>query len=391
MAGSRKQSRSKKRKHKRKKRTVGRALVVIDERPIRRRAINKCTYILKQFDSVMHDLDRFDRIDSPAFRQWMHASFGRQLTDLRQLHEEIHYIEDLLDHIEYLHVWKSMSYHKAYLLAKEMRDHPEDYAGPQEEPEQEKPEQEDPAEDEFDGPDSEVLSEKELHELFQVMMGDAAKLAGCGPDSAEYQTLFAMFRAYMASDEEDEDLYEDLFGDADDDDNQSGEQATSGERVKAIYRSLAKRLHPDNRGSANVSLDELWYRVQDAYQRGSLEELQILQAGYEVRNATNFAGLPISQILAVHEDHKEQLRLLRHRHRDLKKDAAWCFTDTSDRERKQLHTGYGRTIVHETAEAQAHKTHLEARLLMYSTPPSTRRSTKKKRYVSKEQLSLFDF
>jgi len=397
MAGSRKQSRSKKRKHKRERRWTRRALILIDEKPIRRRAINKCTYILKQFDSVMHDLDRFDRIDGPAFRQWMHASFGRQLTDLRELQEEVHHIADLLDHIEYLHLWKNMSYYKAYVLAKEMRDHPERYSGPQEEsereaPEQEEPEQEDPEqEDEFDDPDSQALSEEELLDLFQVMIGGAAELAGLHPDSAEYQTLYVMFRAFMASDhdeDDDEDLYEDIFGD---EDNETGGETVSEERLKAIYRFLAKKLHPDNRGSANASLDELWYRVQDAYQRGDLEELQILQAGYEVRNTKGFAGLPISRILAVHEDHKEQLRLLRHRHRELKTDIAWCFTDTSDREMKQLHTSYARTIVHETAEAQAHKTHLEAKLLMYSTPPSAKRSTKKKRYVSKEKLSLFDF
>ncbi|MGI6204566.1 MAG: DnaJ domain-containing protein [Anaerovoracaceae bacterium] len=51
------------------------------------------------------------------------------------------------------------------------------------------------------------------------------------------------------------------------------------EKIKKIYRRLAKRLHPDinPRTAGNKELEELWLRISAAYRSNSLSELEDLE------------------------------------------------------------------------------------------------------------------
>ena len=336
-------------------------MILIDNKPLRRKAINKCKYILKRFECVITDLDQFDRLDNPAFQQWLHATFGLQLTEIRQLQEKRHFIEDLLNHIEYLHLLEHLSYHEAYQKACDMRDNPEKYL------EDEPDDEEDPWEDEHDEDDFDNFSDDNFDKYFQEFMRNIF-----GSDEFDFDSIFE-------DEVEDKGVDFELRGD----DREEGQ-------LKSIYRLLAKKLHPDSLDSTNLNHNELWYQVQDAYQRGNLEELEILQAGFDVRNTRGYSGLSISSILAVHKRYKEELRLLRRRHREIQKHSAWCFTELPDQKREQLQDSIDFSITVDIRETQSYVNHLEAKINKYSEPPTTRHTVRKKTFVSEKQLSLFD-
>lgn len=49
------------------------------------------------------------------------------------------------------------------------------------------------------------------------------------------------------------------------------------QEIKRIYRALATSLHPDVNSEFNEKIKNLWLRVQDAYERGDLDELRTLE------------------------------------------------------------------------------------------------------------------
>ena len=47
-------------------------------------------------------------------------------------------------------------------------------------------------------------------------------------------------------------------------------------RVKELYRTLVRRLHPDLRADASAGVSALWHEVQAAYAASPLARLDIL-------------------------------------------------------------------------------------------------------------------
>ena len=370
MAGKHKKSKSAKKKNKKKKdtrKTVKkcRALIVIDEKPIRRKAINKCKYILKKFEAVVNELDRYDKTDNPGFQQWLHAEFGRQLTKLREMQEKIFHLEELLQHIEYLHWYEGLDFHAAHQKAVDMRENPEKY--------HDKEDDDDGYQGEY-GNDEEILDE----EFFKSLMEDfLSNFEGINEFNNIFSKLKKDFKKYNQS-EKIKNESANLF------------KENEGSNLKSIFRSLAGKLHPDKRTNNSKGLDELWFQVQEAYREGNLEELQTLQAGYEIHNTSGFSGLSLSSILAVHEHHKEQLRLLRRRHRKLKTSPAWDFSTQPEHMIKGLYLRLKKELSYNTEESRQYLESLELKIRHYSEPEREKTFRKKSSNVSDKQLSLFD-
>jgi hypothetical protein len=359
-------ARKKKKKKKKAHKTVKkcRSLIVINEKPIRRKAINKCKYILKKYETIVNDLDRYDRIDNPGFQQWLHAEFGRQLTTLREIQEKIFQQEELIQHIEYLHWYEGLTLHKAHQKAVDMMENPENFQNDEEDYEEDYQEEFDddiPDEDFFRSIMEEFLNNFEdvgLHkDIFSKLNNDFKK----------YQKSEALKNKSSNLFQENEDTH-----------------------LKSIYRNLAGKLHPDKRDESNKDLDELWFQVQKAYQEGNLEELKTLQAGYEIHNTRSFSGLSLSSILAVHEHYKEQLRILRYRHRKLKTSLIWGFSTLSENMKKDLYKSVKKDLSYDTDESRQYLESLELKIRQYSEPEREKTIRKKTSYISDKQLSLFD-
>jgi len=405
----------------------GRALVPVDERPIRRSAITKCKYILRQLDKVAAELDAYENEDLPAHRSWYFRSFGPQLTQLRELDEEARSRAAFLQEVRRLIFWERLRPDEAYRLADERRRRPaeehaddgnsggrfsdawdddlgedgtwHDGAGGEGGGFDGDP-GDDPFEDDFD--EDGGLSEEELFAVFADLLRSAG-YDRIDPDSEMVRRLFAEFKArfgYGRGDSGAGDTGREETGRPEEESSVSPDDSDAivRERLKSLYRQIAKELHPDNRrghtsGLSESAARELWYRVQQAYADEDLDELQMLAAQHSIRRRNSFAGLPVSRILAVHRDRKEELRWIRKRHREARKTTAWGFTQLSEAERAELHRAEEEALSRQISFLRSQKAEIEAELERYRNPPHQperkRRKRTKESEVPEGQLSLF--
>lgn len=391
----------KKRAHRTRKRVVAsRELLVIDEKPIRKRAIQRCKYILRQFDSVLGELDRYESMDMPAYRRWIHRTFGAMLTEVRELDRELAHIEHLMSRIQTLRVFGGMSSHEAYKVATEVQEEPTEFDDEEFEEdwvaddEGQVDDEQAYADEESGEPD---ISDEELASILADIAGQDPAFVELDADSEAYRTLAALLRKAlqtrgaegMQAEAAFYEFYERIRH-GEDPDEVSHHYRSETAQLKALYRSLAKTLHPDNRDEGGASENELWYRVQDAFARHDVAELQMLEAYYHVRNARRLDHLPVSQILAVHADYKEELGVLRRRHREVQKDTAWGFAALDDGEREELRRSHEQMLADELARMRSRKATLESFMAKHSRPPEPKPSKKKRWTPPEEQLSLFD-
>jgi hypothetical protein len=292
-----------------------RALALIDEEPIREAAVKECRKAMRELEKARTKLEDFERVDQPAFARWYHATFGAELSRIREWKEKIEEMERLIEEVEAARFEQGISYHAAYEYVMDLRNHPERRAWKPEEPR-----------DDGAGTDGEEASEQAW-------------------DTDEEDLLFAAFLEYAVQDPVLSDFVGDpgliriLFEKMKKDFAQKtrsrtkrrsadlpAEKATPRQdRVKRLYRALVKRLHPDFRMREDAHDDELWHRVQAAYARGDADGLETLTALCDIRIDNAFATGSVSSILAVGADQKEQLAALKKRMRAARKDPAWGF------------------------------------------------------------------
>src|SRR6202020_2367124 len=59
-------------------------------------------------------------------------------------------------------------------------------------------------------------------------------------------------------------------------------------RIKELYRLLVRRLHPDLRADKDAEVSHFWHDVQEAYEQGNVERLEMLLALTDLQS--NAAG-----------------------------------------------------------------------------------------------------
>lgn len=394
-----------------------REIMVVDETPIRRRAVTKCKYILKQYDVVARSLDKHREVDVPQFRRWYQTTFSVRLTEARELEAEVSQLEVTLERIQYLQFFHDVDGPEAVRLASDVESYNaflrRKYGEPESDWDGEYDEEIDDdefAEEEFGthefGPDGfgedEFLEDDDidwdaewvrdyLYDMFDEFLAARPEYSNVRPDTEEYERLFESFCAELR-----EECSEDAPEDDEDGDVTEADllERESNERLKRLYRSLVKALHPDYRDGDDPATDDMWHSVQDAYQRGDLDALEALRAGYEIRHRGDISSLPVSHILAIHAEHKEQLKELRRIQRSYKREAAWEFSSTSNKDLRRLRADYERDIAAHLEYLTNRRDSLRRSIdrvaqPLVKQPIASNTRAKKARYVPPNQSTLF--
>ncbi|MCB1179175.1 MAG: hypothetical protein KDK36_16445 [Leptospiraceae bacterium] len=292
-------------------------LVLIDQEPIRDDYIKKCKTAFKELKKAQNEWKEFESKDSPEFSRWYNSSFGEKISKIRDTHQKAGEIYHLVHEVYFYAENLGITMYQAYLFVMEKRkneekseeDEWEKYNKQKHSNHNQDSETEDDCDDDFQ------FSDAELEMLFEQMLKDNEELKRKCKDPKLKRKLFEEFKKHFEHDENDEDKKE------------KSESESLEERVKSRYRKLVRILHPDYReNKEDQELDDIWHKVQEAYQNKDIEKLDMLLAICNIKEGNFSEEFSISQILDVSLEYKSQLKALKKKLKLAKKDDAWGFT-----------------------------------------------------------------
>lgn len=272
-------------------------LLVIDQKPILKKALAQCRRLRTELHKKQDRLRHFEEEDMPAYQQWISATFGKQLTALREFREELADWEFIRQQMSYCEFWmpeKLKAVHDELMQRlKEGTLHAFEPPRPDED------EDEDGEEDE-ELDDMDKFFDKIFEEAFDEIFGDG-KEDEAEDDSARQQTPKS---------------------------NRRREADPERAARKALYRNLAKRLHPDHSDLEEKVRERRWTELQAAYESNDLAGLQRIEAvcDMEVGGLSLRLGLARLRDLAAY--HRSHLRPIREALKEAKHHPAFGFDPT---------------------------------------------------------------
>jgi hypothetical protein len=110
------------------------------------------------------------------------------------------------------------------------------------------------------------------------------------------------------------------------------EEEAKDARVKALYRVLVRRLHPDLRDDASASASALWHEVQEAYAASDVAQLEILLALIDIESNTLGTQTSIGQMRAILAELERAARALEKTVLEAEGEDAWNFAQAGPNE-----------------------------------------------------------
>jgi hypothetical protein len=311
-----------------------RRIVAVNEGPLRKRAAKEYDRLMAKLEKARAELRRFEQEDRPSFGRWMAATFGALLTELRDNAYLIHEQEELILEVETEMIWSNRrNPRRAYAAVMKRRERPDvddDFA----------------ERDAFD-PVEETDAENEKEERRALFDDFVRSVLGVNPEqmaNADYEKMFAEFEANI------------FKGSPPVSPSQTHNQekpSTSREeaRIKEVYRTLVRRLHPDLRADGDATVSAKWHEVQEAYEARNLDRLETLLAVTEMESGAR-GQASLSQIRGALADFSRALRAIQRSLREAKSDPAWGFSQNpySSPMEKQMRRELEESLSHQRAE-----------------------------------------
>jgi hypothetical protein len=339
------------------KRSKERRIVPVDQEPLRRKAVSECSREMARLERVRADWKRFEQEDKPAFERWMAATFGVLLTCLRENDSLVREKDALIHEVEAeMFLGGARSYRAAYAAVMRRRAMP---------PRAEEPPpstQESDDDDGFNPFGGREIPEFEQNLLFEDFL---RAVLGINPDrlsDKNYEDMFADFKAKILGQGDREPRATERAPEP---------QKTEQVRIKEIYRVLVRRLHPDTRADEDAEISALWHEVQDAYSTGNIERLEMLLALTDIRSNAAGEHTSLFQMRSVLGELRRSFNALQRSLRGAKKDPAWNFARTTDRE--AVRARLQRQIESDLARQKARLKDLEAQIARWSAAPKSRK------------------
>ena len=325
---------------------------------------------MARVEQSRREWERFEREDQPAFARWMAATFGSLLTRLRDLEARMHEKESLVTMVEMETMLTGDSPQRAYeRIMKSRANPPPEVEAGQDREQTSAP----PGDEESERPETPEEQREAFEEVLRLFMGiDPSEL-----NPAEYDRMFQDFKQEVFEDPGREDVPFPA--------RPTRAPPPKDARVKELYRALVRRLHPDSRADNDPTVSALWHDVQDAYQAGNLDRLEMLLALTDLQSNQTGPQTSLSQLKAALAELNRSLRALQKSLRAARREHAWNFARTSDH--SDLRERVRGELQSSEAELQDRLNHLEQVLALMSAPPGGRR--RRPRRAERFQEDLF--
>jgi len=315
----------------------GRAVVLIDQAPLRRSTAAECTQAMTCLDELRARWHRFDREDRPAFIRWRAREFGALLSEAREVENRIRDARTLVHEVEMEMRRFFQDPHSAYMRVMFRRQNPGSVP------------EEETAASEFGGRPGRKLSDFEKEALFQDWV---QKFMGTNPDKLDddvYSETFEAFKSHMfvnastaaasprptrsaANSPRHSDG--DRNGSVTDEDEADG--AAMDSRLKELYRTLVRRLHPDLRADGSAAVSALWHEVQEAYGAGDVAQMEILLALCDIQADELGEGTTVSKMRSVLVELQRSIGALEKMLLEAEGEDAWDFARSGPNEELKL-------------------------------------------------------
>jgi len=285
---------------------------------------------LRQLSKARKDLEKrqkewaeYNDKEKPAFTKWLHQTFGKEISELRDTHQKILSMDAIINEIEKRSFISGKSPRKCY---------------------------------------QEVLEFKELkgisfEEALWFHKSENADLDDDGLDS-EYDIDDDDFIDDF-DDPFDDDFDDDMEDDFDgifsklgemfgfDDENplrdrkkKHGEADVKGKqsRLKDVYRKLCLQLHPDTGCEFSPETKALWHEAQEAYKNGDIERLESIQCRMDLNINPLASHVSCSQIIDEIKVFKSGMHSISSLMQQARKDISWGFMSWNKQKEKRAKT-----------------------------------------------------
>jgi len=269
--------------------------VPVEQEALRGIAAAECTGAKTRLERARRQWHHFERKDKPAFVRWRAREFGALLSKAREVEEQIRDAQALVHEVEMEMRRGFQDAHTAYQKVMFRRANPSAAMEQQE------------AEEAREGRGaSRKLSDFEKEALFHEWV---QRFLGTNPDKMDdeaYSTTFEAFKSHMFRGAPEEPRVKNVQRpmkqqpvEREAEEEVAEEEEVKDARVKALYRVLVRRLHPDLRDDASAGVSALWHEVQEAYAASDVAHLEILLALVDIEANTMGAQTSISQMRAI--------------------------------------------------------------------------------------------
>jgi hypothetical protein len=315
------------------------AIIPVNGTKVRNKAKRAYTKARQDLDLARNEKERYESTDLPAFQRWHTRHFGQLLTQIRETQQELERKRMLFFEVESEAMRQNISHRLAYQRIMERRKNPP------------------PPEPEKTQPGSSPWEEQPPH-------GDFEPNGGPNPDWDELKDVFDEF-------------FEDVFGFRPGDyaphhSEAAPEKPEPTHRIKTLYRSIVRRLHPDVQSEMSPEKLEWWHQAQTAYEERDVEQLEMILTLCEIETPGAVALTSVSLLQRITQQLRSTLRSIKREIKRLKDSPAWNFSELANPERLRREI----KREHET-DLEAMRELLQAideQIAHWAEPPSSRKS-----------------
>lgn len=326
-----------------------RSLVLIDSAPLKQAEQKKCKEIILKMDLAREQLRIFHEESQPSFMQWLNMQFGKEIKQLRELAEKAQKLERLVCEVDEYKHFAECTYYEAYQFIMNKRKNTDLQKDASEE------------------------TEEVFNTGFENVFGSRKKWKG---SKQEYDSLYEEYKKIYHSfssttedfDEGDDDAPIDL-----------NNHQFSENRLKALYRSLARKLHPDVNDDLDLNRKNLWHQVQDAYEAKDLNRLETLSTMSEAFENNTCSVASVWSLKVLNQELKEGLKYLKKKIKECSKELAWDFAKHRKEPKKlnQLYNKISFEMERDRSELTKQIQSIETFIHQWKQKPHSRRLRKK--------------
>ncbi len=288
-------------------------LILIDARPIRNEATRKYRHSKTRFADLQRLLTRFQDHDKPKFERWVQGSFGGLISDLRAAQGEMNRLRELIFEVETRTWFNNQSCAAAY------RDVLDRQARRRENP---------------SAPSDDDLEEKmRAHLEAEARDSEQDEKEARQPGGPPHRP------------------------------NHLGAEKES--RLKAAYRSMARRLHPDRHAHVTPQMRERWHAAQQAYLAGDVDLLESMETLCHDEEEEVSAETPVSLILDRTRRLATSIAQLNAKVQHAQREPSWGFSELKDFAR--IKRMMGKTLPTQIKAAREEIEELEEKIEQWQT------------------------